>query len=59
MRKVHVRVKGDEARAEAEIIAMAASMGLITTRISAGVYGASWMITAAGCRWLGESEEEE
>lgn len=51
-------MKGDDARNEALIVAMAASMGLVTTRVSSGVYGSSWQITAAGIRWLNEAEED-
>jgi len=33
---------------------MAASMQLITTRITEGVYGSTWQITAKGIRLLNE-----
>jgi hypothetical protein len=35
---------------------MAACMGLITTRIQAGTYGRTWHVTAAGLRWMNETE---
>ncbi len=42
------RVKSDYARAHADIIAMAASMQLITTRVSKGTYAQAWRITTKG-----------
>lgn len=44
--------KGDFARNHADVIAMAASDGLLTTRIATGLYGRKWSVTAAGLRRL-------
>lgn len=43
-----VTTKSDFAREFADFIAMAASMGLISTRITETVYGRQWQITARG-----------
>lgn len=43
-----VTTKSDFAREFADFIAMAASMGLISTRITESVYGRQWQITARG-----------
>ena len=51
--------KGDFARLHADFVAMAASDGMITTKIAAGLYGRRWLITEAGLRHLralGETE---
>jgi hypothetical protein len=40
--------KSDFAREFADFVAMAASMGLITTRINNQVYGKQWQITSKG-----------
>lgn len=44
--------KSDFSRVYADLIAMAASDGLITTRIAAGFYARKWQITPAGLRRL-------
>lgn len=44
--------KSDFARANADVIGMAASDGMITTRIATGLYGRDWRITEAGIRHL-------
>ena len=62
-----VTTKSDFARENADYIAMAASMGLITTRIMNEVYGRQWQITADGLYALeahygvhtGENDEEK
>lgn len=46
------KTKSDFARKHADIIAMAASDGLITTRIATGLYGRSWGVTVAGLKHL-------
>ncbi len=46
------KTKSDFARENADFVAMAASDGLITTRIATGLYGASWLITAKGINHL-------
>lgn len=43
-----VTTKSDFAREHADYIAMAASMGLISTRIMRDVYGRQWQITTKG-----------
>ena len=43
-------------RDNAGLVAMAASMQLITTRVTEGVYGSTWQITAKGIRLLNELE---
>lgn len=50
-------VKSDVARKYADIVGMAASMGLITTRVMPGVYSSSWQVTLEGQGWLEEYEE--
>lgn len=52
-------VKSDLARKFAEHVAMAASLGLITTRITKGVYGCVWHITPKGLAWIGVDEGDE
>ncbi|MBN9346625.1 MAG: hypothetical protein J0I48_10575 [Devosia sp.] len=46
------RTKGDFARMNADLVAMAASDGFITTRIATGLYGKSWQITPRGLQHL-------
>lgn len=55
-RKRHFSVQSDFARTNAVMVAMAASMGFITTKIHSNVYGPEWMTTAGGLRFLGEFE---
>lgn len=50
--------KSDFARENANLIAMAASDGFITTRIATGLYGRTWQITAAGLQHLYHLREE-
>jgi hypothetical protein len=49
-------VQSDFARKNAGYVAMAASMCLITTRVTEGVYSSIWQITAKGVRLLNELE---
>lgn len=44
--------KSDFAREHADMVAMAASDGFITTRIAAGLYGRQWNITPQGLKHL-------
>lgn len=44
--------KSDFARENANVIAMAASDGFITTRIATGLYGRAWQITPKGLQHL-------
>jgi hypothetical protein len=52
-----VRVKSDYARKEADIIAMAASLQLITTKVGAQRFAKTWLITSKGLTWLNEEED--
>lgn len=45
------------ARSEAEVVAMAASLQLITTRVNRDVFARDWQITSKGLRWLNEHKE--
>jgi hypothetical protein len=47
----------DYAQKNMEVVAMAASLQLITTRINKDVFSRSWQITAKGHRWLNEHKE--
>jgi hypothetical protein len=49
-------VQSDFARKNMGHVAMAASMQLITTRVTEGVYSSMWQITAKGIRLLNELE---
>lgn len=49
-------VQSNFARENAPKVAMAASMSLITTRVTEGVYSSTWLITAKGIRFLNELE---
>ncbi|SCW77141.1 hypothetical protein SAMN02927900_04774 [Rhizobium mongolense subsp. loessense] len=42
------KTKSNFARENADLIAMAASDGFITTRMAAGLYSRKWMITPVG-----------
>lgn len=60
--EVHLRgftVKSGYARSNAELVAMAASLQLITTRISKNLYGNEWQVTVKGLRWLNEMKESK
>jgi hypothetical protein len=50
-------VSSNFARQQASYIAMAASMQLITTRVSSGVYRGAWNITPKGLSWLRETDD--
>lgn len=49
-------VQSDFARQNAHMVAMAASMQLVTNRVTEGVYSRDWQITAKGIRLLNELE---
>jgi hypothetical protein len=51
------RVQSEYARSNAELVACAASLGLITTQLESDVFGRDWRITAKGLRWLNEMKE--
>lgn len=46
--RYNVTTKSDFARDYADYIAMAASMGFISTRITESIYGRQWQITSRG-----------
>ena len=52
-----VRVKSDFARKEADVIAMAASLQLITTKVGAQRFAKTWLITSKGLTWLNEKDD--
>lgn len=47
-------IQGNTARTDADIVAMAASMGLITSQISPNEFGRDWRITGKGLLMLNE-----
>lgn len=47
-------VSSNFARANAELVAMAASLQLITSRVTRDVFSREWNITTKGLRWLNE-----
>lgn len=53
-----MRVKSDYARNHAEIIAMAASLQLITTKVGSNKFANEWKVTPPGLVWLAETEED-
>jgi hypothetical protein len=52
-----VRVKSDYAREHAEIVAMAASLNMITTKTGSNQFALSWLITNKGLSWLNEGNQ--
>lgn len=50
-------VKSDYARREADIIAMAASLQLISTKIGAQTFTRMWRITSKGLQWLNQEDD--
>jgi len=46
--------KSDYAREHADVIAMAASRGLLTTEVACGIFSREWRVTVAGVRLLSE-----
>jgi predicted nucleotidyltransferase len=49
-----ISTKGDFARANADQIAIAASCGLISTKVRANEFGRRWLITKLGLEALNE-----
>lgn len=45
-------VQSNFAREQAEVVAMAASLGFITTRVMPTVFSRNWQITSIGLSWL-------
>jgi hypothetical protein len=54
--KTGFTVQSHTARSKAELVAMAASLQLITTRVNSQVFSRSWQITNKGLRWLNEAK---
>ena len=52
-------VMSNYAQQNMELVAMAASLQLITTRVNRDVFSRDWQITAKGLRWLNEAKELE
>lgn len=52
--RAELRVKADYARANAEIVAMAASLQLISTKTDSNTFAAAWLITPKGLTWLNQ-----
>ena len=50
-------IMSDYAQRNMELVAMAASLQLITTRVNRDVFSRNWQITAKGHRWLNEAKE--
>lgn len=50
-------IQGDRARKDAALVAMAASLQLITTKIGPAEFSRTWRITAKGLIWLNEENE--
>jgi hypothetical protein len=51
-----VSVKSTYARANAEVVAMAASLQMITTKTGVSTFANEWQITNTGLSWLNERE---
>jgi hypothetical protein len=54
-----VTVKSDLAREQADIIAMAASLSLITTKVGPNTFAGAWQITGTGLRYINETEDDD
>lgn len=59
MWRENIRVKSDLARTEAPIVAMAASLQLITTKVGASTFSSQWLITPKGIVFLNEQDDTE
>jgi hypothetical protein len=51
-----VSVKSTYARANAEVVAMASSLQMITTKTGVSTFANEWQITNTGLSWLNERE---
>jgi hypothetical protein len=51
-----IRVKSDYARDNADVIGMAASLQLITTKVGQAKFASAWHITIKGQSWLAEQD---
>jgi hypothetical protein len=52
-------IQSNAARTEAALVAMAASLGLITTQISPHQFGRDWRITNKGLLLLNEEPDDD
>jgi hypothetical protein len=50
-------VMSNYAQSNMELVAMASSLQLITTRVNRDVFSRNWQITSKGLRWLNEAKE--
>lgn len=51
-----IRVKSDDARDNADVVGMAASLQMITTKVGTARFANSWHITIKGQSWLAEQD---
>lgn len=51
-------IKSDYARTHAVIVAMAASLRMISTKVREGVFASRWHITVTGLSWMKEQESK-
>jgi hypothetical protein len=51
-------IQSNTARRDADLVAMAASLGLITTQITPHTFGRDWRITGKGLLLLNEGNNE-
>lgn len=52
-----VSVKSDYARSNAEVVAMAASLHMLTTKTGVSTFASAWQITNTGLTWLHEKAQ--
>lgn len=53
-----VSVKSNYARDHADVVAMAASLHMITTKTGVSTFASAWNITNTGLTWLNEREHD-
>ena len=56
--RVKVSVKSTHARDNADIVAMAASLHMLTTKTGVSTFANEWQITNTGLSWLNEREHQ-
>lgn len=56
VRRYGLRVKADYSRANAEIVAMAASLQLISTKVGKNSFAQAWQITTKGLTYINEKD---
>lgn len=54
----HVSVKSDYARENAQIVGMAASLQMITTKVGRSTYANAWHVTRQGLTWLHDQDNK-